>query len=143
MASRDKKDLHPELVEVFEKAIKIYDSKFPDAPKPFLTCTHRSNAEQDALYAISRTKPGKKVTNAKAGQSPHNQMPALAFDIAFITITKKLDWAGKNFKQFNDCVKEVSSNVVWGGDWNGNDIKDREDFDPPHYELKNWKKLKK
>lgn len=35
-------------------------------------CTKRSNVEQDALYAIGRTVPGKIVTNARAGQSAHN-----------------------------------------------------------------------
>lgn len=33
---------------------------------------NRTWAEQDALYAQGRTKPGKKVTNAKGGQSNHN-----------------------------------------------------------------------
>jgi len=35
-------------------------------------CTKRDNAEQDALYAIGRTLPGKIVTNARAGESAHN-----------------------------------------------------------------------
>lgn len=35
-------------------------------------CTKRENSEQDELYAIGRTKPGKIVTNARAGQSAHN-----------------------------------------------------------------------
>jgi peptidoglycan L-alanyl-D-glutamate endopeptidase CwlK len=35
-------------------------------------CTLRSNKEQDDLYAIGRTLPGKIVTNARAGQSAHN-----------------------------------------------------------------------
>jgi peptidoglycan L-alanyl-D-glutamate endopeptidase CwlK len=53
---------------------------------PLITCTYRSAAEQDELYELGRTKPGKKVTNAKGGQSKHNKMDAagipsaLAFD---------------------------------------------------------------
>jgi len=35
-------------------------------------CTRRDNKEQDALYAIGRTLPGKIVTNARAGESAHN-----------------------------------------------------------------------
>ena len=52
-----------------------------------ITCTWRSNSEQDALYAIGRTKPGRRVTNARAGESRHNavdemQRPAAqAFDV--------------------------------------------------------------
>lgn len=37
-----------------------------------LTCTYRSNAEQDKLYEQGRTLPGAIVTNAKAGKSKHN-----------------------------------------------------------------------
>lgn len=35
-------------------------------------CTLRSNEEQTELYAIGRTKVGKIVTNARAGESAHN-----------------------------------------------------------------------
>src|SRR5215207_9435814 len=40
-----------------------------------VTSAYRSNAEQDALYAQGRTKPGSKVTNARGGQSKHNPGP--------------------------------------------------------------------
>jgi peptidoglycan L-alanyl-D-glutamate endopeptidase CwlK len=46
---------------------------------PLVYCTLRSIAEQDALYAQSRTKPGKRVTNAKGGSSAHNFGYALDF----------------------------------------------------------------
>lgn len=39
-----------------------------------ITCTWRSPKEQDELYAIGRTKPGRKVTNARAGESLHNRI---------------------------------------------------------------------
>jgi peptidoglycan L-alanyl-D-glutamate endopeptidase CwlK len=39
----------------------------------------RTYAEQDALYAKGRTKPGPKVTNARGGYSNHNF--SVAFDI--------------------------------------------------------------
>lgn len=75
------------------------------------------------------------MTNAKAGQSPHNFNPSFAFDIAFITVEKKISWNEKYFKLFANCIKEVSSVVSWGGDWKG--------FrDTPHFELLNWKNLK-
>jgi len=38
----------------------------------YIYCGYRSHAEQTALYARGRTAPGRKVTNAKAGQSYHN-----------------------------------------------------------------------
>lgn len=37
-----------------------------------VTCTFRTHAEQEALYAQGRTTPGRIVTNARAGQSSHN-----------------------------------------------------------------------
>ena len=49
----------------------------------------RTYAEQDALYAQGRTKKGKKVTNAKGGQSNHNL--GLAIDVAEIK-NGNIDW---------------------------------------------------
>jgi len=46
-----------------------------------ITSAFRSIAEQDALYAQGRTKPGSIVTNAKGGQSLHNY--GVAFDVCF------------------------------------------------------------
>ncbi len=42
---------------------------------------NRTWAEQDALYAQGRTKPGKIVTKAKGGQSNHNFGIALDFGV--------------------------------------------------------------
>lgn len=42
-------------------------------------CTLRPNAEQDAIYAQGRSKPGDIVTWAKGGQSAHNHGLALDF----------------------------------------------------------------
>lgn len=38
------------------------------------SCTYRDHETQTALYALGRTAPGRIVTWAKAGQSPHNDM---------------------------------------------------------------------
>lgn len=131
--SRSKSDLNNELVAAYEQAASIYAQKYPNDPQPFLTSTHRTAAEQDALHAIGRTVKGKIVTNAKAGQSPHNKYPSAAFDIAFIGLNKKLDWNKKYFRQFADIIKEINDRVVCGIDWKWSD--------PPHFELKNWKTL--
>lgn len=125
MASRDKKDLRLELVQAYEKAVIKYSELYPNEPQPFITCTYRSGEEQDKLF---NSKP--KVTNAKAGQSPHNYNPSFAFDIAFIGLNKKVVWTAKYFKMFADCIE--SDVVSWGGSWVS--FKDA-----PHFELKNWK----
>ena len=127
MASRDKKDLRPELVTAYDKACDKYKALYPNDPQPFITCTYRSGEEQNKLY---NSKP--KVTNAKAGQSPHNYNPSFAFDIGFIGADKKMDWNIKLFENFANCVKSSSDVTVWGGDW----LKFK---DAPHFELKNCK----
>lgn len=133
--SRSKQDLHSELVQAYDYAEKKYSELYLGDPKPFLTYTHRSNDEQNALYEIGRSKPGKIVTNAKAGQSPHNYKPALAFDIAFLTPQKTLSWDAKYFKKFADILLAQYPNVEWGGNWKFRDV--------PHFELKAWKAIKK
>ena len=129
MASRDKKDLRNELVNGYDLAIKRYKELYPNAPQPFITCTFRSNEEQNILF---NKRP--KVTNAKAGQSPHNFNPSFAFDIGFIGLDKKMDWSLKLFLNFANIITSIDSNIDWGGNW----IKFK---DAPHFELKGWKNL--
>ena len=129
MASRDKKDLRNELVNGYDLAIKRYKELYPNAPQPFITCTFRSNEEQNILF---NKRP--KVTNAKAGQSPHNFNPSFAFDIGFIGLDKKMDWSLKLFLNFANIITSIDSNIDWGGNW----IRFK---DAPHFELKGWKNL--
>ena len=144
MASRSKSDLNEILVAAYDKAATEYQSLYPSEPQPFITCTYRSNEEQTALY--NQPKDGKdnngngiiddaseKVTQAQAGQSPHNYKPSFAFDIAFINVKQKLDWSSNNFKNFSDIIKKIQPLIEWGGDWKFKDA--------PHFELKNWKQL--
>lgn len=92
----------------------------------------RTWAEQTELYAQGRTKPGKKVTNAKAGQSIHNF--ALAFDIVLIIDGKEAswdtqkDWDGDKQSDWMEVVTEFKKEgFSWGGDW-------RSFKDMPHFE---------
>lgn len=90
MASREIRDLSP--------AMQVLYNRFNDRCRRdiellklgvsvLLTCTYRSDEEQDRLYAQGRTLPGAIVTKAKGGQSKHNtQTPqgkpaAEAFDV--------------------------------------------------------------
>ncbi len=142
MASRDKKDLHNILVSAYEEACDIYKEKYPNSPQPFLTCTYRDNAEQELLF--NQPKDGKdnngngiiddrgeKVTQARAGQSPHNYKPAPAFDIGFITVKQKLDWSEVNFRLFVEIICQIDQRVEWGGAWKFKDA--------PHFQLENWR----
>jgi peptidoglycan L-alanyl-D-glutamate endopeptidase CwlK len=69
MPSRHILDLHPDLQPLALAFLARCAARQVDV---LIVCTYRSGAEQDALYAIGRTKPGARVTNAKAGQSAHN-----------------------------------------------------------------------
>lgn len=80
-----------------------------------VTSTYRDFESQNALYAQGRTKPGKKVTNAKAGQSFHNY--GVAIDFVPI-INGKPDWNNiDNFKKIADIAKKFG--FEWAGDWKG------------------------
>lgn len=81
----------------------------------------RSYSEQDALYAQGRTKPGPKVTNARAGFSRHNF--GVAVDIGVFKGSKYFQehpaytWLGP--------IGEAQK-LDWGGRW--------KTPDRPHYE---------
>lgn len=134
MASRKLEDLNDILVKAYNDTVIEYKAKYPLNPQPFITCTYRSKEEQNQLFAQGRTAKGKKVTNAKGGQSAHNYLPSFAFDISFITLDKKLSWDVKYYKLFADILKTKTNKVTWGGDFKS--IKDA-----PHFELTGWNKL--
>lgn len=93
MASRKLEDLHPDLLplaKMFLTKCKANDLSV------IVTCTYRSNEEQNTLYAQGRRTPGPIVTKAFGGQSEHNFMidgkpAAKAFDIAVLS-NGKLVW---------------------------------------------------
>lgn len=142
MASRDTKNLNITLTNAYYKAVDKFKQLYPTDPQPFVVCTYRSNEEQTALYNQSTDgkdnngngiidEAGEKVSQAKAGQSPHNFNPSFAFDIAFINLKQKLDYNINLFKKFKDIIKEIEPQVEWGGEWKFKDY--------PHFQLLNWK----
>lgn len=74
--SRNLDDLHP---KVKERVIKWLDACDKAGIDVLITSTYRDGESQNALYAQGRTKPGKIVTNAKAGDSWHNWRCAVDF----------------------------------------------------------------
>jgi len=129
MASRSVDDLHPILKPLCTQFLA--DCK-ADGIQVILTTTYRSPAEQDALYAQGRTAPGRKVTNAKAGQSKHNtriggKPAARAFDIAIKGPGGGLNWDAhhRHWKRVGEIGKALG--LIWGGDWKTRDA--------PHFEL--------
>lgn len=84
--------------------------------------TLRTFAEQDALYAQGRTKPGPIVTKAVGGLSLHNY--GMAIDIVLVLDGKEASWDEKT--DFDGDHKSDWQEIVtifkqhgweWGGDW--------------------------
>lgn len=120
--------LHPKLRD---EATEIY-KEICDALKGKALCrfafTLRTFAEQDALYAQGRTKPGAVVTKAKGGQSYHNY--GLAIDIVLLIDkdgngsyeTASWDTRGDfDADKQSDWMEIVNifkqHGWEWGGDW--------------------------
>lgn len=90
---------------------------------------NRSYAEQDALYAQGRTRPGAIVTKARGGQSNHNFGIAGDFGVfrgkAYLDSSEPAT-AAKVHKVCSEHAKACG--LEWGGSWKS--LKDH-----PHYEV--------
>jgi peptidoglycan L-alanyl-D-glutamate endopeptidase CwlK len=125
--SRLLEDLHPTLANAYKQAEKVFNERHNDV-HVIVVCTYRNNAMQEVYFA---KRP--KVSNARAGQSPHNYYPSRAFDIAFVKVGKReLDYSPKHFKEFWEILQTFSPKLTWGG--NFTNFKDA-----PHFELTNWR----
>lgn len=94
--SRKLEDLHPKVKALAEKFITECDKVGIDV---LIYSTYRDAEAQNELYAQGRTKIGKTVTNAKAGQSFHNWR--VAFDFVPV-IAGKARWDDKD--AYRTCV---------------------------------------
>lgn len=94
--SRKLDDLHPKVKALAEKFIDECDKVGIDV---LIYSTYRDAEAQNELYAQGRTKAGKIVTNAKAGQSFHNWR--VAFDFVPV-IAGKARWDDKS--AYMTCV---------------------------------------
>lgn len=134
MPSRRIADLHPDmqplcaqfLAECSHQGIKVG-----------ISCTYRSDEEQDQYYASGRTIPGRILTNAEAGESPHNctlddgTPAAKAFDFFIYGADGgTLDWDATD-----DRWKAVIGIGTALGLVSGSTFKFR---DNDHFELKDW-----
>lgn len=123
--------LHPKVRAEVEQIYKEICEKLTGKATCRFAYTLRTFKEQDDLFAQGRTKPGKKVTKAKGGQSFHNY--GLALDIVLIIDGKTASW--DTVKDFDgDATADWMEIVaifkkhgwVWGGVWNFKD--------DPHFE---------
>jgi peptidoglycan L-alanyl-D-glutamate endopeptidase CwlK len=87
-----------------------------------ITSALRTPAEQEALYAQGRTKPGRIVTNAKAWQSYHNY--GLAVDICLLHKDGSVSWDrhedldADGLKDWDEVTKIFDKyGWEWAGRW--------------------------
>lgn len=108
--SRDVKDLN---LKVATKCNQFIDSCKKQGIDVLITSTYRDAESQNALYAQGRTAPGKKVTNAKGGQSFHNWK--VAFDFVPL-VNGKAMWSDTAL--FTKCGEIAESvGLEWAGRW--------------------------
>jgi peptidoglycan L-alanyl-D-glutamate endopeptidase CwlK len=101
-----------------------------------LTCTYRSQAEQDALYAQGRSTPGPKVTwtlSSRHSFTLNGKPAAVAFDIALLKDGRP-HWDTKisiNENMVPDYLEigilGERLGLIWGGRWKKPDY--------PHFQL--------
>ena len=136
--------LHPSVRSEVTLIVEECDKALTGKAKIRITEGLRTIEEQNLLYAKGRTAPGKKVTNAKGGQSIHNY--GFAVDICLIIDGKeaswdtKKDWDNDKIADWYECVKIFAKHGwEWGGNW-------KTFKDMPHFEkryLNSWQKLSK
>ncbi|TSE09998.1 M15 family metallopeptidase [Aquimarina algiphila] len=89
-----------------------------------VTSALRTWEEQTRLYNKGRSAPGKRVTNAKAGESYHNY--GLAFDVVEIKNGRAI-WNNPNWQKIGALGKSLG--FEWGGDWTRL-------VDKPHFQMR-------
>lgn len=117
MASRSLNDL---AGPVRHAALALLNAAQAQGLSLLIYCTLRPNEEQAALYAMGRTKPGPKVTNAAAGQSLHNPDEAglaWAFDCVPVLGGKPL-WSDDAALLRMGQIGEACG-LEWAGRWKG------------------------
>lgn len=140
--------LHPKIRDEVRQLIEAAEAKFPPSIAVRVVQGLRTFAEQDALYAQGRTKPGNRVTNSKAGQSYHNFGLAIDFAILYDKdgngtyetlswdVMKDFDKDGvADWMEVVDVFEEAG--YTWGGRFVS--IKDNPHFEK-HFGI-HWKEL--
>lgn len=108
--SRNINDLLPKVAAMCSEFINRCKNEGIDV---LITSTYRDAAAQTALFEQGRTKPGKIVTRARAGQSYHNWR--VAFDFVPI-VNGKAVWNDNDLWQRCGEIAE-GVGLEWAGRW--------------------------
>ena len=123
---RDVTQLHPELQKKLKELVKLCEK---NKLKIGISECLRSVAEQDALYAQGRTKPGKIVTNARGSNYSSMHQWGVAFDFYRNDGKGAYNNSGHFFEKVGALGQSIG--LEWGGSWKS--IKDM-----PHFQLPDW-----
>jgi peptidoglycan L-alanyl-D-glutamate endopeptidase CwlK len=108
--SRDIEALYPAVKGKAKELIELCKKEKIDL---IITSTFRDNESQNRLYAQGRTIKGKKVTNARGGQSYHNYR--VAFDVLPVVAGKAVWSSNKLWKKIGGLGMSIG--LEWGGSW--------------------------
>ena len=111
MADRNLDHLQPVVAAAAKAAIAECEA---NGLHVLVTCTYRTGAEQDALYAQGRTTLGAKVTNARAGQSFHQWRVALDL---YPLVNGKPDFSGRAPEWHKIAAIFKKHGFEWGYEW--------------------------
>lgn len=108
--SRDIAELDPIVAQLATHFIQACAIESIDV---IITSTYRDAESQAALYAQGRTAPGKRVTNARPGQSFHNHR--VAFDFVPVKAGKALWQDTSTFTRCGEIAESLG--LEWAGRW--------------------------
>ena len=113
------------LIAVCSDAIAFFDFS--------VVCGHRSDEEQDLLYAQGRVTDGPIVTYKRGGESIHNTDPSRAVDLAPWVRGRGIVWDDVGlFHELAGVVRYCGFlrgiDVTWGGEW-------KTFMDAPHFQV--------
>lgn len=91
-----------------------------------ITETLRTTEEQDSLYAMGRSKPGRIVTNAKGSTKSSYHQWGIAFDFCKNQRGTEYSYGKEELKLIGSIGKELG--LTWGGDF-------KKIYDPWHFQL--------
>ena len=117
---------HPRLQAIASEWVKACESA---GLKVAIGETYRTVAEQDALYAQGRTKPGNRVTNARGSSYSSQHQWGIAFDFYRADGKGAYNEDGDFFRRAATIAKNLG--LAWGGDW-------KSIVDKPHLYLPDW-----
>lgn len=106
--SRNIDDLHPTVAAMCREMIRLCEEAGIDI---IVTSTYRDYEAQAELFAQGRTKPGRRVTNARPGQSFHNHR--VAFDVVPVVNGKAIWDDHRLWMRIGEIGESVGLEWAW------------------------------